>query len=70
MTTKGVGQLFLLVSLLNFDMACTRRAENTVSRFDEHEDIPVREKFHSPTAMMYESTSRMLDAILVARQLE
>ena len=56
--------------MLSFDMACTRIAENTVSRIVEHEDIPVREKFHSPTAMMYESTSRMLDAILVARQLD
>ena len=54
---------------LSFDMTCMRMAENTTSRVTECKYVPVRIKVHLPTAMMYESTRRTLDTILVARQL-
>ena len=65
-TTKAVSQVLAPVLPLSLDMACTRMAENTASRVMKCENMPVREKVHSPTATMYESTRRTLDAILVA----
>ena len=68
-TTKAVSQVFVPVLLLSFDMTCMRMAENTTSRVTKCKYVPVRIKIHLPTAMMYESTRRTLDTILVARQL-